>query len=386
MINSDLAINRGDRAIAVGLLRLVRERWPHAAITIVSEEPERDRTWYGADVLAQGIHSLSPLDLVRLLREARAADLVLWGGGEMLKDYTNRLGLRYWGLKMGCVARVNRRVFGVFQGVGPTYAPSSRRSIARTVRRTSGFITRDAASRDKLLDWGVPPGTVAASYDCAVVATAADASDAARAASPADDYAVIAPRRWFHYAPGGVIPHRWRRAGSDDGGAVALADATAAIIDELARTHTRVLVMPMHMGEDPVYARELAARCDKRSAVTVLDADDLSPARLEEVIAGARLMVAQRLHAGIIATAAGVPTITYHYVDKGRLFTEQALTTAAARPIGRLLEDDFLDDFRAMHATVVGDAVASERTQSAVARMREDVRSVFAGIEVGVRG
>ncbi|WP_284327736.1 hypothetical protein [Demequina litorisediminis] len=82
VINSDLAANRGDRAIAAGLVALVRDTLPEARITIVSQQPERDGAWFDADALDQDIHSLSPLDLLRLMRAARRADLVLWGGGE----------------------------------------------------------------------------------------------------------------------------------------------------------------------------------------------------------------------------------------------------------------------------------------------------------------
>ena len=213
LINSDLAANRGDRAIAQGLITLAQSTFPEAHITAVSERAPRDRQWYGVNILDQGIHSLNPRDLVRLLREARRADLVLWGGGELLKDYTNKLGLWYWSVKIALVARVAPKVVGAFQGIGPTHAPSSRRAIARVVSRTSTFLTRDGESRDKLVAWGVDPARVVASFDSAVVVqTPKDVltedvwQRAGMDAEFRSSFVTLAPRDWFHYRRGGILP------------------------------------------------------------------------------------------------------------------------------------------------------------------------------------
>ena len=374
VINSDLAANRGDRAIAAGLVALVREVIPDAHVTLVSERAERDREWFGTEVLDQGIHSLSPLDYMRLLRAARRADLVLWGGGELLKDYTNRLGVWYWALKMRGVTAVSRRVIGTFQGIGPTRAASSRRLIAATVARTDAFLTRDAQSQRLLEEWGVPKGIVIASYDCAVYAADVETD----VSVPAARFAAIAPRDWFHYRTGGWLPHRWRRGAGASPDSEVLAARVVEAIDALVESHGAVVVVPMHMGEDPAHARALAARCARPDAVHVLDADDLGPAALRSVIARAEVMVALRLHAGIVATSVGVPTVTYHYVDKGRLYAEQVGAGAYARPISRLLDADAVADLRSMVAGVEADEAQEARTAGSIARMRERLREDLA--------
>ena len=43
-------------------------------------------------------------------------DLVLWGGGEILKDYTNKLSLFYWAIKLWAVSLANPNLVGAFQG------------------------------------------------------------------------------------------------------------------------------------------------------------------------------------------------------------------------------------------------------------------------------
>ena len=77
LINSDLAKNRGDRAIAEGNIELIRERFPDARILGISQYPERDEEWYGIKFLDMDFQSLNPLELVRLARVARRSDAVL---------------------------------------------------------------------------------------------------------------------------------------------------------------------------------------------------------------------------------------------------------------------------------------------------------------------
>ena len=370
IINSDLAANRGDRAIAEGLIALVRETLPHAHVTIISQHAERDRDWYGTDMLPQNIHSLNPLDWWRLTRAAKRADVVLWGGGELLKDYTNRLGVAYWALKIRCVSAANPNVIGVFQGIGPTSATSSRRRIARTVTRTKAFLARDAESKQKLEAWGVPAERVIASFDSAVYAR-----HVTTAPVPFESYAAIAPRAWFHYTTGGWLPHRWRRSTGPSPDAQKLEDRTVEIIDHLTDIHGAAVIVPMHMEQDPELAMRLRSRAANPDRVYVLATDDLSPAQLRGVISRAKLMVAQRLHAGIVATAASVPTITYYYVDKGRLFADQAGTNQFARPIEKLLEASALADFRALVTEISGEDTA--KPDARIGRMKAQLREDF---------
>ncbi|WNY34758.1 hypothetical protein Q9Q99_06055 [Curtobacterium flaccumfaciens] len=66
---------------------------------------------------------------------------MLWGGGEILKDYTNKLGLVYWFGKMLLVRAVNKNLVGGVPGHRPDHRrgqqapdPRHRRPVQR-VRR-----------------------------------------------------------------------------------------------------------------------------------------------------------------------------------------------------------------------------------------------------------
>ena len=120
LINSDVAKNRGDRAIAEGLLELIRTHQPDAKITGLSEESERDEEWYSIQFLKSDVYTLNPFHWMHLLWKAFRSDKVFWGGGEYLKDYTNKASLWYWFVKTAFLKLVNRNIYGTFQGIGPT--------------------------------------------------------------------------------------------------------------------------------------------------------------------------------------------------------------------------------------------------------------------------
>lgn len=377
LVNSDLAKNRGDRAIAEGIIALVRHHLPGATITGVSEQAERDTQWFGIRFLPMDALSLNPLDWIRLLVEARRSDLVLWGGGELLKDYTNKAALWYWAVKVALLRIVNRNIVGVYQGIGPTYSERSRRSIAWTVGRTRLFIAREAESAQRLRDWGadVP---IHASSDPAVIPPASPES--ADADTFFDDFVAIGPRRWFHYERGGLLPFRYRRKSPGEE-YTRYVTSLVSIIDTEIGAGRNVLLVPMHMGAgegDVSLCAELRGACKDPGRVRILDSDDVSPSALRGIISRARHFVGIRLHSTILALSAGVPAITYYYVDKGRQFFDQVGMNDFARPIETMLEPDFADRHRELvgrleeeHSTV--SRVLTERIDA----LRDDVMTSF---------
>ncbi len=330
LMNSDLAANRGDRAIAEGIVALVRSRDPEARITGISQYPERDGRWYDIDVLDMDFQSLSPFAWLRLLREARRHDVVLWGGGEILKDYTNKAALWYWVVKMTMLSFVNRKVVGAFQGIGPTRSASSRRLIALVVGRCRRFI----------------PEPMSQELRASLVATYGLADDFF------DDVVCIGPRDWFHYKQSGLLPFKYRQAllrrlgrdvtVGDERHEAYLASLRSTVREVAQASGSRLLFLPMHMGEaDTALCHDLAAAVGDLTQTCVLDQDDLGPAELRSVISSARAMVGFRLHSNIIAISSGVPSINVYYVDKGRVFFDQVGMSRYALPIEDALEDGF---------------------------------------------
>lgn len=354
IINSDSPNNRGDRAILAGNVRLIADAFPGAEIWSLSQFADRDAAWYGIRFLPMSPYSVSPFDLWRLAMFARECDLIFWGGGELLKDYTNKIGLAYWLVKIAVLRWFNPNIYGAFQGVGPTAANVSKRMIVAAVNRTKAFIVRDDESRQKLLAWGATVPVVS-SFDPASIAEAWPLDDETltrlRTTHGIDESFLqnavgVGLRKWFHYKKSGWLPFRFKlfrgEANKPNPRLDRYVTNVAAMCDGLVERHgLNVLFLPMHMSSsenDAKFCRDVIARMKHRERTGVLEADDLSPQQTLNVIARLRAFVGARLHSTILATSVNVPSFVFYYVDKGRLYFEQIGMTRFSRPIEDLVD------------------------------------------------
>ena len=398
LINSDLAKNRGDRAIAEGNIALIKQQFKDARITGISQFPVRDKAWYGIDFLDMNFQSLSSLQLLRLCLAARRHNIVLWGGGEILKDYTNKSALWYWVIKMTLVSFFNPNLYGAFQGIGPTSATSSKRLIRFVVNRTKVFIVRDKESYDKLVKWGVRTDKLRFASDPAVLPLPSKINPTLKKKLRddfqidqefLDDFVCIGPRDWFHYKPSGILPFKYKeRLYSLVGKRLDTAsprheryiEQLQKVISTLTKKHrVHVLLVPMHMEErDSEMCELLKQNASDPDLVRIIDKDTLSPAELRSVIARAKVMVGFRLHSNIIGVSAGVPSINIYYVDKGRVFFDQIGQGRFAMPIERVLEKDFDKRFvRLFDELVKSRQAVKQSIDSATKRLRESVVTTF---------
>ena len=388
--NSDSPKNRGDRAILVGVIALVRERWPDAEIWSLSQFPERDERWFGIRFLPQSPYSTNPLHWLALLRLARRSDVVFWGGGEILKDYTNKLGLFYWLIKLTALSVVNPRIVGAFQGIGPTSARISRWAISRTVSRTKVFLVRDDESRQKLIDWGVRVPVIA-SFDPAVLGEPEPVSESVEtrlAASGVDasmlDGAIgFGLRRWFYYRQAGWLPHRFRpTSDTSDNPRVALyRKRVAELADRLIeRFDAPIVFFPMHLDAsegDAAFAESVVEQMTHADRTRIIATDEFSPTEYEGLLAPLRVFVAARLHSAIVATSAGVPSFGVYYVDKGRLYFEQMGMQRYSASIDVMLDSGIVDRLDGSIAALDAErdtvrAQLAERRARMVIRLRAD--------------
>ncbi len=387
IINSDLAKNRGDRAIAEGLIQLIRESYPDSHITGLSEQHERDSHWFGVDFLDTDVHTLNPLKWLALAVAAKRSDVVYWGGGELLKDYTNKAALWYWSLKIVWMRLFNARIYGAFQGIGPTKSNFSKRIIAFTVRRTKRFAVRDQESFDKLVSWGVPKAQLVSSSDPAIlpVPEAITPGEFKELASQSideqyvNDFIAIAPRDWFHYKKGGIIPYKYKKRFTSERPNPQnelYKQKLVEMIQIAAKASSHVLLVPMHMSEDVPFCNSLKQQLP--SNVTILETDTISPALLRKLLAQAKAMVGFRLHSNIIATSGYTPSVNFYYVDKGRVYFEQIGQQKNAFAIERVLEDDFAKVYtERLNDLLANQAAYRAELERSITERRVAIRKAF---------
>lgn len=265
--------NTGDEAIALALTRELRRLGTEP--TLLSRTPAQTAELYGCGASER----MNPLALARAVA---GTDVLLSGGGGLLQDGTSARTLRYYLGVVRLARMMGKRTVIFNQSVGPL-SPAGRERVAAALRGLPVFV-RDRASRDLLASLNV---------------RAELGGDPALLLSPTSGIArdvsqvVIAPR------------------GDVTEAAPALAEVTTRL-QELGRRVVALSFMPEH---DDAAARALGA--DEVISTT-------DPQRALDVIAASGFVIGVRLHAVILAAAAGVPFAGVSYDPKVRGFCEDA--------------------------------------------------------------
>ena len=394
LINSDLAKNRGDRAIAEGIIQLIRRHYEDAEITGLSEHAEKDRAWYGIDFLKMDIHSLNPMDWIHLAKAAMRSDVIFWGGGEFLKDYTNQVALWYWFMKIAVLHAFNSEIYGVYQGVGPTASPLSKRLIAATVNKTRKFILRDRESYQKLIDWGVNKKKLVISSDPAVLLEPEELTETDKDLLNhfgidkdfLNNYIAIAPRNWFHYKKGGLLPHRftkWTSHKNNNPRNERYLESLVNLVNLISKHTKNILLVPMHLNEDIEFCKTVAQRVAPEVNMKILDDDIVDPKTLRNTLSTARLMVGFRLHACIIATSGCTPCINFYYVDKGRVYFDQIGQQEYSLPVEILLEEDYASLVsKVLEKATKNSSNYREELQDILGNLRHSIYAAFDDLHV----
>ncbi|WP_172605686.1 polysaccharide pyruvyl transferase family protein [Shewanella benthica] len=333
-------------------------------IWALSEYPERDAQWYGIHFIPISVQSLSPFDMLTLLKKAKEFDIIFWGGGELLKDYTNKLSLIYWVIKIYLVSLVNPNVYGMFQGIGPTHSKFGKNLIRFIVGRCKVFFTRDDESKQKLLNWGVKTKIIS-SFDPAILQTASQLTDETVKMLKTfydidetllNNFIGVGPRNWFHYNKSSWLPYKYRqllpfqkKAAMGDNSMIMKMHIASLLDDVVQELDTNIIFFPMHMSEtenDVEVSRTIISYMRNGERTRVLDKDNISPQHYLNIVSHSKLFIGVRLHSTILATVAKIPSFVFYYVDKGRLYFEQIGLKTYSAPIESILNKEMLSEFK----------------------------------------
>lgn len=292
--------NAGDEAVLAGLVTGFRAALPAKALELValSGNPDETRT-------AQGIGAADRYRPAALLTQIARCDLFLSGGGSLLQDVTSAHSLFYYLGVVRLAQLLGKPTMFIAQGIGPLTRPRSRKLVAAVANKLSAVTVRDPESAALLRRIGVTRPPVEVTADPALLLSVSGfPSGLSSGVSPggAAGSFGVALRPW----------HGQETLGAEVAAACAAALGSAA---------AAVRLIPMQPQSDHAAAEQFAARWRLRGTeISFPQTAGLGP--LLSTVAGCDMMVGMRLHALILAAAAGVPSVALAYDPKVTAFMQ----------------------------------------------------------------
>ena len=283
--------NAGDEAVLAGLVRGFQQSPGGDALelTALSGNPAKTEAEHG-------IRATDRYHPPTLLREIRHTDLFLSGGGSLLQDVTSAHGIFYYLGVVRLAQMLGKKTMFAAQGIGPLKLARSRRLVRSVANRLNAITVRDPDSAQLLTEIGVTRPPIEVTGDPALLLEAPAPTAASTGAF-------------------GVALRPW--PGQDS-----LPDLVADACRTVLGGH-RALLLPMQPGPDRPVAEQFIRSW--RQGLGGQNRDTLcTPERgldpLLANIAGCELIVGMRLHALILAAAAGVPSVALSYDPKVAAF------------------------------------------------------------------
>ena len=279
--------NAGDEAVLAGLAAGFRSAAPDAALTVLSGAPGETRA-------AHGVAAVDRYRPAALLPAIARCDLFLSGGGSLLQDVSSAHSIFYYLGVVKMAQMLGKKTMFAAQGIGPLILPRSRKLVAAVASKLDAITVRDPGSAALLREIGVSRPAIEVTADPALLLSAPNL-----------------PKSGTSF---GVALRPWH--GQDALGS----QVAAACLPSLRAQAPRLL--PMQSVSDTPAAAQFAREWPRQPhpAEMCFTTDGLGP--LLSIIAECDMMVGMRLHALILAAAAGVPSVALSYDPKVAAFMQ----------------------------------------------------------------
>jgi colanic acid/amylovoran biosynthesis protein len=350
IVNTCSTLNRGDAAIVLGQIQLLKRYSPGVHIALTSKTPALDEAFYaplGVEVLAPltpalsvykgarrkllgGGRSLVALgDKRRLIQTVQHSDLVLSCGGGYFYSYRSRLpGTTFWQnvIHAQLALSLGKPLVFLPQSFGPFSSSLARRGVKRLLEAQGvpRVFAREEISYQllgRMLD-GDRRAKVALCPDMALYLDE-DALGHASGGEPSDlprPILAINLREWTFPEMGDPA----RRHSKRERYLEALSTAACVFIQ---RYRGSVLIVPQTVGPDPSeddrgicleFCRRLSKCVPGSGVVHYQEPDTSSLTGYTQLLSQSTLLIGTRLHACILALLVGVPAISVGYQVKSQ--------------------------------------------------------------------
>ncbi|MHB1455774.1 MAG: polysaccharide pyruvyl transferase CsaB [Armatimonadota bacterium] len=288
--------NAGDEAVLSMIVSGLREESGGSLdISVLSASPAETASTYGVGAVPR-------MSLKHVMTALGECDLLISGGGSLLQDATSLKSLMYYLTIIRMAQIKQKKVMILGQGIGPLKRWISRRTTADVLNGVDCITVRDRQSAELLIEIGVkkPEITVTADPTLLLKPSPADEVDALlteAGLAPDTDIIAVSLRGW---------------------------DAAPRLIDEMVvaleklslRISARMLFINMHIPGD----ERVSERARENIWSAAVQPRIWTAPQLVGVLGRCRLVMGMRLHALILAAAAGTPSIGIAYDPKVEQF------------------------------------------------------------------
>ncbi|MEQ8190536.1 MAG: polysaccharide pyruvyl transferase CsaB [Candidatus Eremiobacterota bacterium] len=291
--------NTGDEAILASILDALKKVEPELKVKILSVNPSFTEKEYSTP----SVHRYRP-EMFYALMESR---MLISGGGGLLQDSTSIRSPLYY-LAMVLLAKLaGKKVMFYAQGIGPlnTFAGKYLTSF---IANMVDFITvRDEKSAQILKELGVCKPTIEVTTDPVFAMKPAIEHDILNAFT--SENIPFEGNRWI-----GVSVRDWNSS-------VDYLNIISHVVDRLSEKFScKVLFIPMHYPDDLIISGKIKNMM-KSSAYIVCS--EYSPRVLMGILGKMNIIIAMRLHAVIMSSVLGVPSLPLAYDPKITNISEQ---------------------------------------------------------------
>lgn len=331
--------NIGDDAILWGMLTQLRGALGSRPIKVAGG-PQLESLTRPFDAIPLSYHDES--ELARAIEEA---GLVILGGGGLLYDVGYEAGLhrfladlpdRHWLYQMARISAAasaaGRPVMLYGIGVGPLLTEAARQVAKFVCDQARAITVRDEGSADLLAECGVPRSRVHVTADPAILVEAGNASSFV-----AQLGITAAPRPW--------VAINLRQWGDRDQSEQLVAHGVSlarAVRDQLSGT---ALLLPLQRAPDDDL-RILRPIADATGAAVM--EQQLSPSDTVGILVQFDLVIGMRLHALVLALAAGKPFVALSYDPKVGEFAGSAGIGEHVHPIAEIEVEGIISSCQAL--------------------------------------
>lgn len=320
ILGGDSDFNLGDSAILAALCAQLR-RAGADEITVTSSRSPPALPPGATSAVRRGVTGVYALG-----KTARAADLIIVGGGGLFQDDDSRIKMPYWAARVMALHGINTRIVGHSLGVGPLEHPESRFFARQACSRMQSISVRDGFAKQWLERCTDLPASIVPDPAFMLAPAPVEIADEilhANKVPPQRPIIGVTMRRWFH-PRGGFIPHKLRsRMGltrMDNAGAAKMGivlDRFAASLQQIAaQLDATILLLPTYTvnhENDSSICEELAKRITTtRVSMAVIH----DPSVYKAVAGKLALMISGRMHPLILAAGMGTPILGIAYNGK----------------------------------------------------------------------